>query len=317
MNWEDVHIFLTVAEMCSMTRASQRLHLSQSAISKRIQQLESELQTTLFTRGPAGVRLTPAGRAFLPYAQQSLQWLTSGILSSRQHEELAHTFKFGVTVALASMLAPVLVHCFGRQTLNYRFETVTSDSEKIMPLVCSGVLHAGLVSTTADTFWEGVRVRRVAQQSYYLIGTEDALAPLLQAGPAMEPEALGRLRYVVPNPGVSLRRLIDGFFQKIGVSQPRLLAETDNLEVLRMLVQQGVACTLYACPIASVGAPLLHIPLNEWFPQRYVDFLISPDVPARLGSFLEMVYAYLQFHWASAAQPAELRAYARTLQGLS
>jgi DNA-binding transcriptional LysR family regulator len=61
------------------TRAASSLHLSQPAISRRIQLLETELGAPLFERIPAGVLLTDAGRAFLPHAELLLAALRDGV----------------------------------------------------------------------------------------------------------------------------------------------------------------------------------------------------------------------------------------------
>ena len=65
--------FLEVAAAGSLVRAARRLHVTQAAVSARLQTLESLLEQRLFVRNKAGARLTAAGRAFLPYATQLTQ----------------------------------------------------------------------------------------------------------------------------------------------------------------------------------------------------------------------------------------------------
>lgn len=72
MSIEQLKSFVTVAEEGGIVRAARRLHLSQPPLTRRIQDLEYELGTSLFTRGPRGVSLTPAGEALLPRARQIL-----------------------------------------------------------------------------------------------------------------------------------------------------------------------------------------------------------------------------------------------------
>ncbi|MEV4753704.1 LysR substrate-binding domain-containing protein [Micromonospora sp. NPDC049559] len=70
----DLRYFVAVAEELSFTRAaSERLFISQPALSKQIRQLEISLRTMLFERGPRTVALTPAGAALLPYARQLVE----------------------------------------------------------------------------------------------------------------------------------------------------------------------------------------------------------------------------------------------------
>ena len=68
-----IRYFVTVAEEGSFTRAAtQRLFVTQPALSKQIRQLESRLRAELFTRSPRAVTLTAAGEALLPRARQLL-----------------------------------------------------------------------------------------------------------------------------------------------------------------------------------------------------------------------------------------------------
>ena len=62
--------FAAVAESGHLTRAADRLHISQPALSAQIKALEDELGVPLFERLPSGMELTPAGRSLLPEAQK-------------------------------------------------------------------------------------------------------------------------------------------------------------------------------------------------------------------------------------------------------
>jgi DNA-binding transcriptional LysR family regulator len=64
--------FLVVAEEGQISRAAKRLHMAQPALSQAIAQLEAELGIVLLARHPRGVRLTPAGEAFLPKARAAV-----------------------------------------------------------------------------------------------------------------------------------------------------------------------------------------------------------------------------------------------------
>ena len=69
--------FVAVAEEASFTRASDRLHIVQSAVSAGVRKLEDELGTTLFDRSTHRVQLTDAGRVLLPEARATLAAATA------------------------------------------------------------------------------------------------------------------------------------------------------------------------------------------------------------------------------------------------
>lgn len=70
MNTEQLKTFLTLAESKNFSRTAENLIVSQSAVSKRILELERELNQKLFVRGHGNVCLTSAGKSFLEYAEQ-------------------------------------------------------------------------------------------------------------------------------------------------------------------------------------------------------------------------------------------------------
>lgn len=68
MNWDDLKIFLAVAEAPSMRVAAKKLRVSHSTVSRRIEALEASLNVRLFDRMPDGYRLTLSGEELMPVA---------------------------------------------------------------------------------------------------------------------------------------------------------------------------------------------------------------------------------------------------------
>ena len=75
--------FVAVAEERSFAQAARRLRVAQPALSKQIHDLEAELGVPLFERLPRGVRLTPAGEAFLADARATLEAAGRATTSAR------------------------------------------------------------------------------------------------------------------------------------------------------------------------------------------------------------------------------------------
>ncbi len=73
MNTTQLECFLTVADFLNFSRAAERLHITQPAVSHQISSLEDELGTKLFFRTSKSVRLTQAGHLFTQYAREILK----------------------------------------------------------------------------------------------------------------------------------------------------------------------------------------------------------------------------------------------------
>lgn len=74
MSWDDVHMFLTLAETRSMSRAAAVLKVQQPTISRRLAALEEALGYPLFLRSASGVSLTAAGERLLAPARKMAEW---------------------------------------------------------------------------------------------------------------------------------------------------------------------------------------------------------------------------------------------------
>jgi DNA-binding transcriptional LysR family regulator len=78
-----IQSFIAVAEERHVGRAARRLHLTQPPLSRHILALEDELGTRLFERMPSGMRLLPAGEAFLQHARRILAEVDAAVHTVR------------------------------------------------------------------------------------------------------------------------------------------------------------------------------------------------------------------------------------------
>jgi DNA-binding transcriptional LysR family regulator len=78
-----IQSFVAVAEECHVGRAARRLHLTQPPLSRHILALEDELGAPLFERTGRGMRLLPAGEAFLVHARRILAEVDAAVHTVR------------------------------------------------------------------------------------------------------------------------------------------------------------------------------------------------------------------------------------------
>lgn len=87
MNTQQLESFIQVAENLNFARAAEVLNITQSAVSRQINSLETELETKLFNRSTRSVSLTPAGMSFLDDAKDVLMKLQMASLKVHNHEK--------------------------------------------------------------------------------------------------------------------------------------------------------------------------------------------------------------------------------------
>jgi DNA-binding transcriptional LysR family regulator len=106
--------FLSVAETQSFSRAASLRHVTQSALSRRIQQLEHWLDVSLFDRTVSPVRLSRSGEDFLPRARELLQLMQATRAEVGRREDGADdTLSFSMLSTLSLTFFPIWVQSLG------------------------------------------------------------------------------------------------------------------------------------------------------------------------------------------------------------
>jgi DNA-binding transcriptional LysR family regulator len=136
---------VTIVRRGGFTRAAATLHLSQPAVSRRLDLLERELGRPLFDRTRGGAQLTEAGRAFLPHAETLLASMRDGVEAVRA---LERSDRGTVTVALVGTLANTVLtgrlQRFRDAHRQVKLELRTALSREVSALVRRGDAALGL-----------------------------------------------------------------------------------------------------------------------------------------------------------------------------
>lgn len=110
MDFTSLRCFVRVAELGSITHAAEVLHIAQPSLTRRVRQLEEELQVQLFDRVSRGVRLTEAGERLLEGSQRILQDVERVRDDVMSKEAVPRgTVVLGITPTLCPVLLPELI----------------------------------------------------------------------------------------------------------------------------------------------------------------------------------------------------------------
>ncbi|WP_093884169.1 LysR family transcriptional regulator [Syntrophus gentianae] len=109
MELRHIRYFVAAAEELNISRASRRLNVSQPAMSRLIHDLEEELAAVLFVRERFGLRLTPAGKKFLEYANQIIDLHNEAVRVVRNISGSGDSLDIGfVRLSISSFLGAAL-----------------------------------------------------------------------------------------------------------------------------------------------------------------------------------------------------------------
>ena len=145
MNLNHLFLFRAVAEAGGFSRAAERIHVSQPAISMQVGELEAQLGLTLFHRLGRGVKLTTAGQLLLGYAQRL------GALAVEAEQAMAEVkglrrghLAVGASTTIGVYLLPNLLGEYRRRYPDVDLQFHIANTDDIQRRLVDGTLDAGL-----------------------------------------------------------------------------------------------------------------------------------------------------------------------------
>lgn len=145
MEFDDIRAFVSVAESGSVSRAAQELNVTQSAVTRRLQRLETSLGTTLLDRRIRPVMLTPAGEAALERCRHLLNDVREVRAATSNGNLLIGEIRIGVAHALTELTMTGPVGQVRRKFPEVALRLRTGWSRELLERVRAGALEAAVI----------------------------------------------------------------------------------------------------------------------------------------------------------------------------
>lgn len=234
LNYHHLHYFQAVAHEGNLTRAAEKLNISQSAVSAQIKQLENRLGHNLFTRTGRTLHLTEAGRIALDHADEIFANGRDLVATLRHKGAQRQALRIGSLSTLSrnfqmAFLRPVL----GRTDI----EIILRSGSAAELLSALATLNLDLVLTNQPPATDALTsfiVHPLDRQAVSLIGTPELCPPGLSLS-----ERLASAPLILPTKASGLRMDFDALVDRLGV-QPLIVAEVDDMAMLRLLTREGI-----------------------------------------------------------------------------
>ena len=234
LNYHHLRYFHVVAHEGHLTRAAERLNVSQSALSSQIRQLEERLGQPLFERRGRALHLTEAGRIALDHAD--------AIFAAGQ--ELVSVLKQGAQTRVPLRIGAIA-------TLSRNFQLAFLDPvlarDDVAVILRSGsrtelfealaLLQLDLVLTNQPPDTDALTpfiTHRIAEQPVGLIGIPALCPPAISLA-----DRLAGVPLILPATSSGPRADFDALASRLGVT-PRIAAEVDDMAMVRLLAREGV-----------------------------------------------------------------------------
>jgi DNA-binding transcriptional LysR family regulator len=246
MELRQLEYFVAVAEEANFTRAAERIHVAQPAVSAQIQRLERELGQQLLDRSRRAVRLTAAGEAALPYARAALAAVAGMHVAVDELTELVRgTVTIG-TVTSHNVDMPGLLADFHADHPNVEITLSTDSSDALIEGVRTGRLDAAIVSVGADEVPEGLDVEVATDEAI------DAAVCLTDEWARRKTVRLTELRdraLIALPVGAGIRHQFDAACRRAGIT-PRIAFEASTPLALADLAERGLGVAIVPASVA-------------------------------------------------------------------
>jgi DNA-binding transcriptional LysR family regulator len=282
--------FLEVARRGSVSRAAEALFITQPTLTARLHGLERELGTPLFLRTPHGMRLTDAGRAWIPFAERALRALVDGrdaleqvISGSAGHLMIA------AAPAVSTYQLPELLERFVAAHPRVEVSVRTGHSEDVVELVLRDEVQVGLGRAIRHPDLE---LRPFHTEDLVLVCAPDH--PFAKR-PDVPMSEVAEQKLIMFDRTSSYYEITQGAFLSTG-AKLRGLMELDSIEAAKKMVERGLGVALLPrsavareaaggtlCMVAMKDAPPMH--------QSLVVFRRRDAGPPEgiVGAFLELL----------------------------
>ncbi|NHV26403.1 LysR family transcriptional regulator [Burkholderia sp. D-99] len=236
MNFTHLAAFYAVVETGSVTAASERLHVSQPALTREIRELEERLGATLFDRMPRGMRPTEAGRLLAEYAAQIFSLADLAEAAVGEFAGLARgQLGIGSSRTIGVYLLPAVLNEFRTRYPGITVDLRISNSEDIENAVLASECQIGMIEGPYDTAaFDAAVIGRDA-----LIAVTAPTHPLARKR-QLTADAIGQAELVMREPGSGTRTVVEQAYAQRGLTlAPKL--SVGSAEAIKQLLRLGNA----------------------------------------------------------------------------
>ena len=259
MELRQLDYFAAVAADLNFSRAAQRIHVVQSALSASVSRLEKELGVELFDRSKRQIALTAAGEVFLAHAREVILTAQRARSSVEGHRgELTGTVTLGTLMSWGTLNLAAALEEFRRlhPLVSVRLRQSLAGSAGHLDAVANGQMDLALVSITQPS--RQITLLELTHEPMVFVC--DSTHTLAQRRRVRLADLAGHEFIHFPL-GWGIRRRLDAGFAAAGV-QPTNAYEVADYAIAAELVRHRLATTVLPVSAASRFPDLRAIPLN-------------------------------------------------------
>ncbi|MDR7095605.1 LysR family transcriptional regulator [Hydrogenophaga laconesensis] len=250
MELRQLKYFLCIADSGSLSRASEKLHIAQSALSRQIMELEADLEARLMVRGRSGVSLTPEGEVLYDYAlgiTKQVANLRAAVRSSS--DVVTGAIVLALPQTITTVLALPLMRAAAATFPGIAFRLNEELSGNVMDQ-----MHRGLIDLTilCDSGTEqNLRFTPLVDEEFVLLR-----APHATDAPSTDDVSLVAAcsrPMIMPSTenGHTTRWVIEAALQAAGLPSLNVVAEMNSIHLIKSAVEAGLGFSVMPLALAE------------------------------------------------------------------
>lgn len=259
MEWHHFHYFQVLAETEHMTKAAERLSVSQSALSRSIAKLEEELGCTLFERRGRTIQLNKYGRAFLKRANTIVREMEA---SKEELQEMMGIERGVITLGflhtLGSTYLPKFIQAFKKEYPHIRLTLIQNNSHVLLTLLKQGKLDICLTALLQVNEERIHWTPLIKEQLYVTVPYNHPFVKQQNINVSdMKDETM-----IVLKEGFSLRNTTNTLFERASIS-PVISFEGEEIQTIASLVAVGLGISILPPIKNAKEMGIVQIPVND------------------------------------------------------
>lgn len=251
LNFSNLEYFIAVADELNITKAAERLYVSQQSLSNQIIKLENELGIKLFSRSPM-FELTYAGQSLLRHARRIID-AKNQMLSEIEDikDNKRGMIKVGVSHTRGRVLLPDILPIFQEKYPLVEINLIEGNTETLENKLRHGEID--LVLSFTPRIQDGIESINLATDRLLLVVHRKFMTELFgdkteymrgKFSQSVDLAAFKDCPFLLLCKGNRIRTLFDNFVSKINIS-PKIMLETENTETAFALALKGLGLAIY------------------------------------------------------------------------
>jgi DNA-binding transcriptional LysR family regulator len=251
MDLRQLRAFAETAHRSSFTRAAEKLHVAQPAVSMAIRKLEEELDLSLLNRQDKRVTLTAEGEVFLRHVERILANLAAaqGEMAELRGLERGEV-RIGIPPMMSAYYFPKIIREFCQRYPALKLAVHGEGTARIQSMIARGEIDMGII--TGGNIPEGLASKLVLREE--IVACVPAEHPLAGGGSVTMREFL-RQPLILFKEGYHMRELIDEAIRECD-RPPEVVFETNLFSLVRSLIKEGLGISTFLHMVV-VGDPEL------------------------------------------------------------